>query len=55
MKALLLLVPLALLCAGCYTDSTGRTQWGRRRGPTQAELREQQLQARLAALESKSN
>jgi len=53
MKTLLPLLSLALLCAGCYTDSTGKMQWGRRRGPTQAELREQQLQARLAALEAK--
>ena len=53
MKPAVLLLPL-LLCAGCYTDSTGQTHWGRRRGPTQAELREQQLQARLAALEAKS-
>ena len=51
MKSVRLLL-LAVLCAGCYTDSTGTLQWGRRRGPTQAELREQQLQARLAQLEA---
>ena len=53
MKNALALVPLALLCAGCYTDSTGKLQWGRRRGPTQAELQQQQMQARLAAHEAK--
>lgn len=38
-----------LCCAGCYTDSTGRTVFGRRpTGPTPEQLRE----ARIRALES---
>ena len=52
MKTLLAFPALALLCAGCHTDSTGTLRWGRRSGPTQAELREQQILARLAQLES---
>ena len=52
MKPTILLPALALLCAGCHTDSTGAVRWGRRRGPTQAELREQQLQARILQLEN---
>lgn len=47
-----ILFSLALLCSGCYTDSAGRRHWGRRRGPTPAELREQQLQARILQLEN---